>query len=344
MDSDRNLYQILQIDPAAEQEVVQAAYKRLALKYHPDKNQSPDANRRMQELNEAYAIIGDPAQRAAYDRQRQEELTEQRRAEDEARYRAEAERRAEMARQRREQAAAQRRAENERQEKARAAAAQRRAEYEQQIRAQMAAQRRAKRERQQREWEAQQAAGQPAAPIETLVEEPAAMPEAQVWVEAEQSPIDLPRPSESERRQLALIQAQQALRNEIFKLDYGIADAVEQVKYWSRRRFPWRIDVPAGQDTQFIIGGAIAIVALLAAGFIFALGGGIDWAATCGLVGIGAGWWTWRTCVSIVPVNYLAEAWTEAKRGRELQRQHLRDELARLEAAMQVNADGRPSE
>ncbi len=60
MDSDRDLYQILQVDPAAEPEVVQAAFKRLALKYHPDKNASPDAHRRMQELNEAYAIMGDP--------------------------------------------------------------------------------------------------------------------------------------------------------------------------------------------------------------------------------------------------------------------------------------------
>ena len=217
METDRDLYQILQIDPAAEQEVVQAAFKRLALKYHPDKNPSPDAHRRMQELNEAYAVIGDPFQRAAYDQQRQEKLATQRQAEEQARYQDEVERRAEVSRLRREQGVAQRQAENERQEKARATAAQRRSEYEQQIHAQQAAQRRAKRERQQREWEAQQAAAQSAAtqpaasietPIEQPVKEPGAVPEAQVWVEVESGPIDMPVPSESERRQFALRQSQ----------------------------------------------------------------------------------------------------------------------------------------
>src|SRR3974377_982 len=98
MDNERDLYQILQIDPAAEKEVVQAAFKRLALKYHPDRNQALDAHQRMQELNDAYAIISDPAQRAAYDRERQQRLNAQRQAEEEARYRAEAERRAEAVR------------------------------------------------------------------------------------------------------------------------------------------------------------------------------------------------------------------------------------------------------
>ncbi len=344
MDSDRNLYQILQVDPAAEQEVVQAAFKRLALKYHPDTNPSQDAHRRMQELNEAYAVISDPAQRAAYDRLRQDKLAEQRRAEEEARYQAESARRAEIARQRREQAAAQRRAENERHEKARAAAAQRRVEYEQQIRAQMAAQRRARREREQREQEAQRAAASTPAPVEAPAEEPAAMPAAPVPVEIKQSPVDLPRPSERERQQRALMQARQALRNEIFKLDIRIADAVEQVNYWSRRRFPLHIEVQAGQGRQFIIGGAIAIFALITAGFILALDDGIGWAAACGLAGIGAAWWSWRASMSIVPVNSLVEAWTEARRGRELQRQHLRHELARLEITLQVDADGRPRE
>jgi hypothetical protein len=65
---DKDYYKILQIDSSAEQEVVQAAYKRLALKYHPDKNSSADAVRRMQELNEAYEIVGDPIRRKEYDR------------------------------------------------------------------------------------------------------------------------------------------------------------------------------------------------------------------------------------------------------------------------------------
>jgi curved DNA-binding protein CbpA len=63
----RNYYRILQVDPCAEAEVITAAYKQLALKYHPDTNQSPDATRKMQELNEAYAVLSEPDTRARYD-------------------------------------------------------------------------------------------------------------------------------------------------------------------------------------------------------------------------------------------------------------------------------------
>lgn len=332
--------------------MVQAAFKRLALKHHPDRNSSPDAHARMQELNEAYAIISDPAQREAYDVLRREQAKVQRQAEEQTRQQAEAERRAEAVRQRNEQMAAQRRAANERQEQARATAAQRRIEYEEQIRAQQAAQRRAKRERQQREWEAQQAAAQSApepsapaqaaAPIKTLVQQseviPEVMPETQVWIETEPSPIEVPVLNDCERRKLALQQSQRALQDQIFKLDYGITDATEQVNYWSNRRFPWQIEVKAGQSTTFMIGGAITVVALLLAGFMLTLGGAVGWAAAFGLVGGGVGWWTWRTSLSIVPVGHLVEAWTEIKRGRELQRQHLTEELTQLEAVMRVSA------
>jgi hypothetical protein len=65
--ANKNYYRILQIDPSADPEVVIAAYKRLSLKYHPDTNRSPDANIRMQEINEAYRVLSDPAKRAHYD-------------------------------------------------------------------------------------------------------------------------------------------------------------------------------------------------------------------------------------------------------------------------------------
>ncbi len=64
----KNYYKILQIDPSAEPEMVEAAYHRLARKYHPDQNQSVDATARMQELNEAYEVLSDARKRAAYDR------------------------------------------------------------------------------------------------------------------------------------------------------------------------------------------------------------------------------------------------------------------------------------
>ena len=63
----KNYYQILQVDPSAEPEVIKAAYRRLADKYHPDRNKGADASARMLEINEAYGVLGDDARRAAYD-------------------------------------------------------------------------------------------------------------------------------------------------------------------------------------------------------------------------------------------------------------------------------------
>ena len=63
-------YKILQVDSEAEDEVIQAAYRRLARKYHPDLAASPDAANRMAAINAAWELIGEPAKRAAYDRQR----------------------------------------------------------------------------------------------------------------------------------------------------------------------------------------------------------------------------------------------------------------------------------
>ncbi len=63
----KTYYQILQIDSGASQSVIDAAYHKLARVYHPDINQDPDTTRCMQELNEAYSVLRDPQQRAAYD-------------------------------------------------------------------------------------------------------------------------------------------------------------------------------------------------------------------------------------------------------------------------------------
>jgi curved DNA-binding protein CbpA len=60
-------YKILQVDPEAEGEVIQAAYRRLARKYHPDLASQPEAAARMAAINDAWALIGKPAARAAYD-------------------------------------------------------------------------------------------------------------------------------------------------------------------------------------------------------------------------------------------------------------------------------------
>lgn len=63
-------YQVLQVDPRAEPEVIQAAYRRLAKKYHPDIYRGADRDERMRAVNEAYGILGDRVRRAAYDQTR----------------------------------------------------------------------------------------------------------------------------------------------------------------------------------------------------------------------------------------------------------------------------------
>ena len=63
-------YEVLQVHPAAEPEVIQAAYRRLSQKYHPDVYHGADAQQRMTQLNGAYAVLGDHTKRAAYDAQR----------------------------------------------------------------------------------------------------------------------------------------------------------------------------------------------------------------------------------------------------------------------------------
>ena len=66
-------YKTLQVDPEAEDEVIQAAYRRLARKYHPDLADTPEAASRMALINAAWEILGTPAARAAHDRKRRSE-------------------------------------------------------------------------------------------------------------------------------------------------------------------------------------------------------------------------------------------------------------------------------
>ena len=63
-------YKVLQVDPEAEDEVIQAAYRRLAQKYHPDRSPDADGRARMVAINAAWELIGDPGKRAAFDRGR----------------------------------------------------------------------------------------------------------------------------------------------------------------------------------------------------------------------------------------------------------------------------------
>jgi curved DNA-binding protein CbpA len=63
-------YRTLQVVPEAEDEVIAAAYRRLARKYHPDVADGGDGAARMAAINAAWELIGDPTRRAAFDRQR----------------------------------------------------------------------------------------------------------------------------------------------------------------------------------------------------------------------------------------------------------------------------------
>jgi len=63
----KDYYEILQVHIKAEPEIVQAAYKRLTRKYHPDTCDLPDAEERMKEINQAYEVLNDPDRRKEYD-------------------------------------------------------------------------------------------------------------------------------------------------------------------------------------------------------------------------------------------------------------------------------------
>lgn len=63
-------YQTLQVSPSADPEIIEAAYRRLARKNHPDVNKSPNAHAQMSAINQAYAVIKDPAKRSRYDAER----------------------------------------------------------------------------------------------------------------------------------------------------------------------------------------------------------------------------------------------------------------------------------
>lgn len=62
-------YDNLKVTRGAPAEVIRAAYKALSQRYHPDRNPNPDAQRIMRIINDAYAVLGDPDRRMAYDRE-----------------------------------------------------------------------------------------------------------------------------------------------------------------------------------------------------------------------------------------------------------------------------------
>ena len=69
MATKRDYYEVLGVDRNAAGEEVKRAYRKLAIKFHPDKNpDDPHAEEKFKELGEAYDVLMDPDKRAAYDR------------------------------------------------------------------------------------------------------------------------------------------------------------------------------------------------------------------------------------------------------------------------------------
>ena len=134
-----NYYEILGLNRDATDDDIRRSYRRLALQFHPDRSDAPDAEERFQEINEAYQVLSDESARIDYDRcierqeqeaaRRQREAEERRQQEERDRLAAEESRRrqAESERLRREEAEQRRRSEErkQREERVRRAAEER---------------------------------------------------------------------------------------------------------------------------------------------------------------------------------------------------------------------------
>ncbi|NBV35428.1 MAG: molecular chaperone DnaJ, partial [Proteobacteria bacterium] len=69
MASKRDYYEILEIDKNSSAEEIKRSYRKLAVKYHPDKNPGDaSAEEKFKELGEAYDVLSEPEKKAAYDR------------------------------------------------------------------------------------------------------------------------------------------------------------------------------------------------------------------------------------------------------------------------------------
>ncbi len=67
MATKRDYYEILGVEKSASQSEIKSAYRKMALKFHPDKNKEKDAEQKFKEINEAYQVLSDEQKRKAYD-------------------------------------------------------------------------------------------------------------------------------------------------------------------------------------------------------------------------------------------------------------------------------------
>jgi len=67
MPEKRDYYEVLGVSKDASDKEIKSAYRKLALKYHPDRSDASDAEERFKEISEAYAVLSDQDKRQKYD-------------------------------------------------------------------------------------------------------------------------------------------------------------------------------------------------------------------------------------------------------------------------------------
>ena len=63
----KDYYSILGVDKYASDDEIKKAYRKMALKYHPDKNNEPGAEERFKEIAESYEVLSDADKKATFD-------------------------------------------------------------------------------------------------------------------------------------------------------------------------------------------------------------------------------------------------------------------------------------
>jgi len=72
----KDLYAVLGVTKDADEDAIKKAFRKLAMKYHPDKNPAKSSEQRFKEVNQAHEVLSDPKKRALYDEFGEESLSQ----------------------------------------------------------------------------------------------------------------------------------------------------------------------------------------------------------------------------------------------------------------------------